>query len=412
MIGSGIFTLPSALAQFGGISLLGWVVGAAGALVLAFILGKLSKAIPESGGSYAYTKRAFGDFPAFLVGWGFWLSMLSTNVAIALTFTGYLSIFIPSIESSTFLTAGISLFIIWLLTTINSRSVRSGGNLQVVTTVLKIVPVLIVAVGGIFFFNIDHFKPFNLSGGSSTQAIMGASVLCFYAFLGIETATIPADNIKEPEKNISRGTIIGVLVVVFLYIFSSVSLFGVLPPGEVATSLAPLSDAATKIFGGGAKYWVAAGACISTFGALNCWILIQGQIAQSMAKDGFLPQKLAYKNKNNSPSNAIIVTSILVSILLIMNMTKGFASLYSFMVLLSTITALWFYLSAAMVYAYFSYHKMYGFSLNFKSILVSILGLGFSIWIFVGSGAEALIWGSIGMLLGVPFYFYYKIQQK
>lgn len=412
MIGSGIFTLPSALAQFGGISLLGWVVGAAGALVLAFILGKLSKAIPKSGGSYAYTKRAFGDFPAFLVGWGFWLSMLSTNVAIALTFTGYLSIFIPSIESSTFLTAGISLFIIWLLTTINSRSVRSGGNLQVVTTVLKIVPVLIVAVGGIFFFNIDHFKPFNLSGGSSTQAIMGASVLCFYAFLGIETATIPADNIKEPEKNISRGTIIGVLVVVFLYIFSSVSLFGVLPSGEVATSLAPLSDAATKIFGGGAKYWVAAGACISTFGALNCWILIQGQIAQSMAKDGFLPQKLAYKNKNNSPSNAIIVTSILVSILLIMNMTKGFASLYSFMVLLSTITALWFYLSAAMVYAYFSYHKMYGFSLNFKSILVSILGLGFSIWIFVGSGAEALIWGSIGMLLGVPFYFYYKIQQK
>lgn len=412
MIGSGIFTLPSALAQFGGISLLGWLVGAAGALVLAYIMGKLSKAIPESGGSYAYTKRAFGDFPAFLVAWGFWLSMLSTNVAIALTFTGYLSIFIPAIESSSLLTAGISLMIIWLLTIINSRSVRSGGNLQVVTTSLKIVPVLIVAIGGVFFFNVDHFKPFNLSDSSNTQAIMGASVLCFYAFLGIEAATIPADNIKNPEKNISRGTIIGVILVVFLYIFSSVSLFGVLPPGEVATSLAPLSDAATKIFGGGAKYWVAAGACISTFGALNCWILVQGQIARSMAKDGFLPEKLAFKNKNNSPSNAIIVTSILISILLIMNMTKGFASLYSFMVLLSTITALWFYLSAAMAFTYFSYRKMLGFSLNIKSILISILGLGFSIWIFVGSGAEALIWGGFGMLIGVPIYFYYKNQIK
>jgi APA family basic amino acid/polyamine antiporter len=412
MIGSGIFTLPTALAQFGGISLIGWVVGAVGALVLAHMMGRLSKVIPESGGSYAYTKKAFGDLPAFVVAWGFWLSLWSTNVAVALTFTGYLSVFIPEIEGSSILTAGISLAMLWLLTVINSKSIRISGQLQVATTALKIIPVLVVAIGGIFFFNIDHFRPFNLSGSSSTQAILGASVLCFYAFLGIEAATIPADNIQNPEKNISRGTLIGVGLVVFLYIFSSVSLFGVLPPAEVASSMAPLSDAATRIFGGNARYFVAAGACISTFGALNCWVLIQGQIAQSMAKDGLLPKALAFKNNANSPSTGIVVSSVFVTILLVLNMTKGFASLYTFMVLLTTTTSLCFYLAAAVVYTYFSFRKMLGFSLTIKSGIISILGLGFSIWIFIGSGAEALMWGGVGLLLGIPVYYWCKNQEK
>lgn len=408
MIGSGIFTLPSALAQFGGISLLGWIVAAIGAMVLAHMMGRLSKVIPESGGSYAYTKKAFGEFPAFIVAWGFWLSMWSTNAAIALTFTGYLSVFFPIIETSNWISVTIAMAVIWGLTLLNSFSIRGSGNLQVVTTALKIIPVLVVAVGGVFFFNPDHFVPFNISGGSSLQAISSASVLCFFAFLGIEAATIPADNIKNPEKNISKGTYIGVWLVVILYIFSTVSLFGVLPPGEVASSLAPLSDAATTIFGGGASYWVAAGACISTFGALNVWILIQGQISQSMAKDGLLPKSMSFINKYGSPSTGIVVSSVFVSVLLLLNSAKGFASLYFFMILLATVTSLCFYLAAAAVYTYFSYTGKLGFGWNAKSIFISILGLGFSFWIIVGSGAEALIWGGIGMLLGVPVYYFNK----
>lgn len=408
MIGSGIFTLPSALAQFGGISLIGWIVAAIGAMVLAHMMGKLSKVIPESGGSYAYTKRAFGEFSGFIVAWGYWLSMWSTNAAIALTFTGYLSVFFPGIESTAWIAVAIALGVIWGLTWLNSYSIRGSGNLQVVTTVLKIIPVLVVAVGGIFFFNPDHFTPFNISESSSLQAISSASVLCFFAFLGIEAATIPADNIKNPEKNISKGTYIGVGLVVVLYIFSTVSLFGVLPPGEVASSMAPLSDAATEIFGGGAKYWVAAGACISTFGALNVWILVQGQISQSMAKDGLLPKSMSYKNKHGAPSTGIVVSSIFVSVLLLLNSAKGFASLYSFMILLATITSLCFYLAAAMVYTYFSYTRQLGFSWTAKSIALSILGLGFSLWIIIGSGAEALIWGGMGMAFGIPVYFWNK----
>ena len=85
MIGSGIFTLPSTLAQFGGLGLSGWIISAIGALILAKVFGIVSKVVPETGGPYAYTKHAFGDLPAFIVGWGYWLSIWATNSAISLT---------------------------------------------------------------------------------------------------------------------------------------------------------------------------------------------------------------------------------------------------------------------------------------------------------------------------------------
>ena len=198
MIGSGIFTLPAVLTNFGTISLVGWIVGA---YSLANMMGPLSKVIPESGGSYAYTKTTFGELPAFIVAWGFWLPLWSTNAAIALAFTGYLSIFIPALKDSIFLFASVLLSVIWGLTVLNAFSIRSSGNLQVVTTALIIIPVLVVAVGGIFFFDPEHFTPLNLARSSDFQAITSASVLCFFAFMGIEAAIIPADNNKDPEKN-------------------------------------------------------------------------------------------------------------------------------------------------------------------------------------------------------------------
>ncbi|MBC6367963.1 APC family permease [Algoriphagus sp. AK58] len=409
MIGSGIFALPAALARFGGISLIGWMVAALGALTLAQIMGKLSKAIPENGGSYIYTKRAFGDFPSFLVAWGYWMTLWTTNAAIGLTFAGYLSVFFPVIEHP-WLSVLVALGVLWSLSLLNTYSVRASGNLQVVTTLLKIIPVLVVAIGGIFFFNPDHFFPFNLSGESSLQAISGATVLCFFAFLGIETATIPADNIKNPEKNISKGTMIGVILVILLYIFSTISLFGAISPGELAHSIAPLSDTATRIFGGKARYWVAAGACISTFGALNVWILVQGQISRSLALDGYLPKSISQLNRKGSPGMGIAVSSSVASILLLANSSKGFADLYEFMVELTTLTSLLFYLSAASAFAYFAFTRQLGFQRNFREIGLGILGMIFSFWIIFGSGLEIVIWCVLGVLLGVPFYFWKKYK--
>lgn len=408
MIGSGIFTLPSTLAKFGGISLLGWVIAAIGAWVLAHLMSALSKVIPETGGSYAYTKAAFGELAGFIVAWGFWLSIWSTNAAIALTFSGYFGVFFPEVSQSSWFSVTVALSAIWGLSILNSLSIRSSGNLQVVTTVLKILPILLVAFGGLFFIDLDNFIPFNTSEESSFQAITSSSVLCFYAFMGIEAATIPAGNIKNPEKTISKGTKIGVSLVIFLYLFSSFSLFGVLSPTEVAQSQAPFSDAANLIFGINTGYFVAAGACLASFGALNGWILLQGQIPYSMAKDGLLPKALAYKNPTGAPSVGVIVSSVFISILLLFNISKGFSGLYEFMVLLTTTTSLAFYFGAVLAYGYFSFTRQLGFKWTFGSILYTFLGLGFSAWIFLGAGLDALILGVLALLFGIPIFWLSK----
>jgi APA family basic amino acid/polyamine antiporter len=408
MIGSGIFTLPSALAQFGGISLIGWVVAAVGAWVLAHLMSALSKVIPETGGSYAYTKAAFGELPAFVVAWGFWLSIWSTNAAIALTFSGYFGVFFPELSQSSWFSVTVALGAIWGLSLLNSLSVRSSGNLQVVTTLLKILPILVVALGGIFFIDLDNFIPFNTSEESSFQAITTSSVLCFYAFMGIEAATIPAGNIKNPEKTISKGTKLGVGLVIILYLFSSFSLFGVLSPTEVAQSQAPFSDAANLIFGINTGYFVAAGACLASFGALNGWILLQGQIPYSMAKDGLLPKALAYKNPTGAPSVGVVVSSVMITILLLFNQSKGFSGLYEFMVLLTTTTSLAFYFGAVLAYAYFSYTGQLGFKRDWKSMVYSLLGLGFTAWIFFGAGWDSVILGVLALALGVPVFWWSK----
>lgn len=412
MIGSGIFTLPSTLAKFGGISLLGWVIAAIGAWVLAHLMSALSKVIPETGGSYAYTKAAFGELAGFIVAWGFWLSIWSTNAAIALTFSGYFGVFFPEVSQSSWFSVTVALSAIWGLSILNSLSIRSSGNLQVVTTVLKILPILLVAFGGLFFIDLDNFIPFNTSEESSFQAITSSSVLCFYAFMGIEAATIPAGNIKDPEKTISKGTKIGVSLVIFLYLFSSFSLFGVLSPTEVAQSQAPFSDAANLIFGINTGYFVAAGACLASFGALNGWILLQGQIPYSMAKDGLLPKALAYKNPTGAPSVGVIVSSVFISILLLFNISKGFSGLYEFMVLLTTTTSLAFYFGAVLAYGYFSFRGQLGFKWTFGSILYTLLGLGFSAWIFFGAGLDAVILGVLALLFGIPVFWLSKRKKK
>ncbi|WP_422006397.1 APC family permease [Roseivirga pacifica] len=412
MIGSGIFTIPSSLAPFGGISLFGWLLAAAGALVLASILSKLSRVDPKTGGFYAYTREAFGDLPAFLVGWGYLVSVWCTNAAIALSFTGYLSVFFPSIAENQILITVVGLSAIWLLTIINSQSVSGGGKVQVVTTVLKVAPLVVVALCGLFFFNVDNFKPFNMSQEPTVKAITMSSALCLFAFLGLETATVPAGSIKRPEKTIPKATMLGTVLVIFIYLFSSFSIFGVLSPTEVENSIAPFSDAAAFMWGDAGRYIIAAGACISTFGALNAWILIQGQVPMGMATDGLMPKFFAKKNRFSAPTLGIIFSSVLVTLLFLLNQSKNFNSLYAFLILLSGVTALFSYLASSIAFAYFASKAKKKLKLNTKTIATALVGALFSIWLIIGSGQEAAVWGICGTLAGVPIFLLKKRQNK
>ncbi len=409
MIGAGVFLMPSALANFGSISLIGWLFSAIGAIVIAKIFANLSQLIPASdGGPYAFTKAGLGDFAGFLVGWGYLISVWTTNAAIAVSLVSALSTFMPILGHSTALALAVGLACLWLLTWVNTLGVFASGRVQLITTILKIVPLLLVAIGGLFFLDVQNLLPFNTSGTSSWQAITATTTLTFFAFLGIECATIPSSSVEDPGQNISKATMRGVWIAAGIYLLSTAAIMGMIPASQLQNSITPFADAAEKIYGHGAKYWVSAGAAIAAFGALNGFILVQGQMPFAMAKDQLFPAFFAKQNKKGVPVNGVIVSSIIITILMCMNQSKNLANQFKLLILLSTFFTLLPYLFTTVSYLIVRAKKS---TENHKSktlaaILVSVLAFVFSMWMMIGAGQEIVYWGFIMLMMGVPFYVY------
>ncbi|MBP9722065.1 MAG: amino acid permease, partial [Gammaproteobacteria bacterium] len=206
MIGSGLFLLPAVLANFGGISIIGWLVTTFGALAFALVFSQLSQHYPSTGGLYVYCREELGETIGFLLGWGYWVSLCVGTAAIAISFTSYLSYFVPQFNTNQLLALGCNLAVIWSLTLINAYSVLNGGIMQLITTVIKIIPILLIAVFGLVEINFDHFTPFNASNESNFTAIISTVALTLWAFIGLESASIPAESINNPKHTIPLDT--------------------------------------------------------------------------------------------------------------------------------------------------------------------------------------------------------------
>ncbi|MBS1608698.1 MAG: amino acid permease [Bacteroidetes bacterium] len=414
MIGGGIFLMPSALAAYGGISLLGWIFSALGAFFMARVFSNLSKLLPNiSGGPYAYTKRGFGDFMGFLVAWGYWISIWCSNAAITVSLVSALSTFFPELNGNPIASSVTGLCAIWLLTWVNTKGVVASGKMQLVTTVLKIIPLLAVSVVGIFFIQAGHFTPFNISGESNFSAITATAAMTLFAYLGLECATIPAGDVENPEKTIPRATIVGTLIATFIYMLGTVSIIGIIPAADLQKSVTPFADAAATLWGNHARYWISAGVAIAGFGALNGWILIQGQIPNAIANDKLFPAVFAKKNNKGVPAAGILISSVLVSLLMMMNYTKGLVSQFKALILLSTLCSLVPYLFSMAAYMIVKTEKT---ELNktgwVSSIIIGFLGFAFAFWAIAGAGQEIVYKGFLLLLAGVPFYIWIRYSKK
>ena len=407
MIGAGVFLMPAALAAYGGISLLGWVFAALGAFLLAKVFSNLSKLMPMAdGGPYAYSRRGLGDFAGFLVAWGYWISVWCTNAAIAVSLVSALSTFFPALANNALLAVCTGLGSIWLLTWINTLGIVTSGKLQLITTILKIIPLLLVAAGGLFFIRAENFIPFNTSGSSDFSAISSTATYTFFAFLGLECATIPSGHVVNPVKTIPRATMMGIGITTLIYIVSTISVMGMIPAKDLQHSVTPFADAAAIIYGNSARYWISAGVAIAAFGALNGWILVQGQIPYAIAKDKLFPPVFSKENKKGTPALGIIITSIVVSVLMSMNYTRGLVEQFRFLILLATFVVLIPYLFSAASYIIIRLENKTGNS-GMRWLLSVILASGafiFSLWAVAGSGHDIVYWGFILLMTGVPFY--------
>lgn len=406
MIGSGVFLLPASLANFGGVALIGWVVSAIGASTLALVFARLARIDPASGGPYAYTRHAFGDFAGFLIGWGYWISIWTADAALSVAGVGYLKPFIPSIVGQPVSAALLATAIVWLFTIVNIRGVKLAGRVQVLTTLLKVLPLFVVGIAGLFAFDRSHFAIADTSARGLGSGVIAATALTMFALIGLEAATIPADLVREPDRTIPRATVIGTLLAAAIYIVSTMGVMSLVPPSTLAMSTAPFADAARAALGNGAANLVALGAAISCFGALNGWILIVGQLPVALAADGLWPQRFTRLSRQGTPAFSMIVAGILTSGMIWMNYSKSLVDLFTYIILLATLAVLIPYVFCALAGLLIK-----GPGVPRPSTFDMIMALAafvFSFGAIVGAGASVVFAGFLLLLAGLPVYVWVK----
>jgi len=405
MIGVGIFVLPVVLASYGSISLLGWVFTSAGALILAKIFGNFSKIIVnKSGGPYAYSKAGFGDFIGFLVAWGYWIGCWVGNAAIVIAIIGALSFFFPVLESNPLYSISFGLLLIWFFTWINSRGVKESGKVQFVTTVMKLLPLVFVIIVGLFFFSFENFPDFNLTGGNNFATFPVVAAATLYAFLGLESASIPAENVENPEVTVPKATMLGTIIVALVYILGTVVLFGILPLDIMQNSPAPFAEAAKIISGDFGGYFVAIGVIISGIGVLNGWILITGQIPLAAAKDDLFPKIFKKENNKGAPAMGLVIGSLLTTVFMLLSYTEGLVEQFKFIAEISVFVVLIPYLFVAAAYILVIIEKKLHANSWAKTLVLGFLGIAYSTWAIYGTGSNTVFYGFLLLILGIPFY--------
>lgn len=413
-IGSGVFLLPASLAPYGLNSVLAWLFTAAGALILAVVFARLSRAFPKAGGPYAYVNLAFGSLPAFIVAWGYWISIWVGNVSIATGAISYLTPWMPWLASVPGASASVTLGVLWLLTAVNCYGIKASGWVQSVTTVLKLLPLLAVCglgLGALHGSSALAAPTIPLSLGGTTAA----ATLTLWALLGLESATIPADKVEDPTRTIPRATLLGTFITAVICMLACTTVLLRVPATTLAASNAPFVDLATQVWGTNAGRLVAIAAAISGFGALNGWILLQGELPNAMAKNGVFPRVFAQESKRFTPTFALVFSSVLVSLLVLINYQRSMVSIFTFMITLSTTACLVLYLlcSLALLRLLWTGHLGTRPSRSVGFALIGILAAGFSIWALIGAGREPFWWGMLLLALGVPVYalMRFKVQR-
>lgn len=419
IIGVGIFSLPYAVASYGPISLAAMAASTVGAVALAFMFAVLSRRVPADGGPYAYSRIAFGNAFGFSQAWLYWITAWAGNAAIAVGWVFYVETFVNK-SGSTAGSIAICLVGLWIPALVNLTGVRNTGVVQLWTTILKLVPLAVMATAGLFFIRSDNFTPWNTSGETTLSAIGGAMAICLFSYLGVETAAVAAGRVRNPERNVPVSTIFGTLASAVIYLLSLVAVFGILPSTVLAQSenKASYSAVADAVVGG---TWlgnvVAIAVIISGLGALNGWILICAEMPLAAARDGLFPQVFGSLSRRGVPTFGIIASTTLSSLAVVVSYVGASgATVFTTLVLMTGITSAIPYAASALAQIKWRLQdRARGpsprFVLDVSVALVALVLSAAFVWYSRNSGGDwYVVWGPFLMaggaaLLGVPVYF-------
>lgn len=401
-IGIGIFVLPASLAPHGLNAMLGWAITVVGMTILARVFARLARQFPAADGPYAYIEATSGRLPAFISIWCYWVQCWITNAAIAVGVVAYLGKVVPALEAVP--PAVLALALLWLFVGVNLLGVRSGGRVQVVTTALKLLPMLALLLLGAWLLTTEP--------GAYTQhvpdtpvaldSVMAASTIALFAMLGIESAAVPAGRVRDPGRTIPRATMFGTLIVAAIYVAVSSMALLLVPQAELAASSAPFADLLDDLLGAGTGRVLALFVVISGLGALNGWTLVVGELTATMARHGTLPRPLERLNARGAPAVALVITGLLATAMLLMNYSKSLVEGFTFLTLVVTAANLPLYLFCALALVVL---RRRGASGPRDLLVLGVLGTGYSILALIGLGHEPFVWALVLGAAGLPLYF-------
>jgi arginine:agmatine antiporter len=284
MVGSGIFLLPATLAGIGSISVISWIVAAAGALIIGIAMSGLSSL--SDGSVFEAIGVTLGSSIGKTAALLYFIAYPLVLAAIALAAAGNIAFLVPMLATPGMitLTACVSIVLLAILTQRGPRLIGRFGSL---TLVIGGIPILLMATIGWWFFNPAIFSSgWNVSGRSDHYAVFDATLLCFFSFLGLEVASVIKRHMRNPRRNVPIATAGGILLSAVLYVSATAAISGIVPTGQLKASTAPFADASNVFLGSVAAVLVAVAAAAKALGTLgSChlaatetWLSFQRQL--------------------------------------------------------------------------------------------------------------------------------------
>lgn len=401
MIGGGIFSLPQNMAASAGVGavLIGWAITAVGMLTLAFVFQTLANRKPDlDGGVYAYAKAGFGNYMGFSSAWGYWISAWLGNVGYFVLLFSTLGYFFPIFGQGNTPAAivGASL-LLWGVHFLVLRGIREAAFINLVTTVAKVVPLLLFALICLFAFKLDVFTAdiWGLGspdlGGVMSQ-VRNMMLVTVWVFIGIEGASIFSSRAQK-RADVGKATVIGFVTVLLFLVLVNVLSMGVMTQPELATLQNPSMAAVLEhVVGHWGALLISVGLIISLLGALLSWVLLCAEIMFAAAKDHTMPAFLRRENANHVPANALWLTNAMVQIFLVITLFSN--STYLSLIYLATSMILVPYLwSAAYAVLLAVRGETYAQALaeRRKDLAIGTIALLYAIWLLYAGGVKYLL---------------------
>ena len=414
MIGGGIFSLPQNMAASAdvGAVLIGWVITAIGMLTLAFVFQTLANRKPDlDGGVYAYAKAGFGDYMGFSSAWGYWISAWLGNVGYFVLLFSTLGYFFPMFGEGNTPAAVIGASVLlWAVHFLVLRGIKEAAFINLVTTVAKVVPLLLFVLIALFAFKLDIFTADiwgvkNPDLGSVMNQVRNMMLVTVWVFIGIEGASIFSSR-AEKRSDVGKATVIGFITVLLFLMLVNVLSLGIMTQPELAKLQNPSMAAVLEhVVGHWGAVLISVGLIISLLGALLSWVLLCAEIMFAAAKDHTMPEFLRRENANHVPANALWLTNAMVQIFLVITLFS--ASTYLSLIYLATSMILVPYLwSAAYALLLAVRGETYENALaeRKKDLFIGAVALIYAVWLLYAGGVKYLLLSALLYAPGVILF--------